>query len=97
MLHLVNKSPYSSNSLDSCLKFATKGAPIILFEDAIYGAMAGTSLESKIAEAMKDHPVYAVKEDLMARGVNNIIPGVKEIDYTGFVELVEQHRPCTWS
>jgi len=97
MLHLINKSPYNSNSLDSCLKFAQKGSPILLFEDAVYGAMAGTSFENKLADIMKDFPVYALKEDLTARGVTSVIPGVKEVDYAGFVELAEQHKTCTWS
>ncbi len=97
MLHLVNKSPFGSTSLESCLKFATKGAPILLFEDGIYGVVAGTALEAKIKDAMKDHPVYALKEDLMARGIDGVIDGVKTVDYPGFVELVEQHKTCTWS
>ena len=97
MLHLINKSPFNLASLDSCVKVASKGSPILFIEDAIYGAMAGTAIESKITEIMKDHPIYALKEDLMARGVSNLIPGIKEIDYTGFVELVEQHKTCTWS
>lgn len=98
MLHLVNKSPFSSTSLDSCLKFATKGSSILLFEDAIYAAMAGTSLESKITDVTKDHSVYVLKEDLAARGVKEIVPGVKEVDYAGFVELVENNNTSTtWS
>lgn len=97
MLHLINKSPFSSSSLDSCIRFAQKGSPILLFEDAVYGAMAGTSLENKIVDIMKDYQVYALREDLMARGISGVIPGVKEVDYTGFVDLVEEHKTVTWS
>lgn len=97
MLHLVNKSPFYTDSLNSCLKFAAKGTPVLLIEDGVYGAMSGTSLEPKMTEVMKDHPIYVLKEDVMARGIANLIQGVKEIDYTGFVELAEQHRTCTWS
>ena len=97
MLHLINKSPFTATSLDSCLRYAKKGSPILLFEDAVYGAMAGTALEGKITDIMKDYSLYALKEDCMARGVSSLIPGVKEVDYTGFVELVEQYKTCTWS
>lgn len=97
MLHLINKSPFNSGSLDSCLEFAGKGSPILLIEDAVYGAMAGTSLEGKISDTAKDYQVYALKEDLKARGVSNIIPGIKQVDYTGFVELVEEYKTFTWS
>ncbi|HCH00130.1 MAG: hypothetical protein A2074_07125 [Candidatus Aquicultor primus] len=97
MLHLVNRSPYASTSLDSCVKFAKKGSPILLIEDAVYGAMAGTALEKKMESIMKDFTVYALKEDLLARGVTNVIAGITEVDYTGFVELVEEHKPTTWT
>ena len=97
MLHLVNKSPYYASSLDSCTKFAKKGAPILLIEDGVYGAMAGTSFESKMADIVKDFEVYALKADLMVRGIDKVTAGVKEVDYAGFVELVEQHNTTTWS
>jgi tRNA 2-thiouridine synthesizing protein B len=79
------------------VRFAEKGSPILLIEDAVYGAMAGTALEKKMASIMKDFTVYALKEDLLARGVTNVIAGIKEVDYTGFVELVEEHKPTTWT
>lgn len=97
MLHLINKSPLTSNNLDSCLKFAKKDAPVLLFEDAVYGAMAGTSLEAKMTDIAKDRKVYALKEDLMARGINSVVPGVVEVDYAGFVDLVEQNNTFTWT
>ena len=97
MLHLVNRSPYVSTSLDSCVRFAEKGSPILLIEDAVYGAMAGTALEKKMESIMEDFTVYALKEDLLARGVTNVIAGIKEVDYTGFVELVEEYKPTTWT
>ena len=42
---MINKSPFNSSALDSCLKYAGKGSPILLFEDGVYGAMGGSSLE----------------------------------------------------
>ncbi len=96
MLHIVNKSPYMKSSLESCIRVAQKDDPILLIEDAVLGVAAGGGIESLIQGAMKDHPVYALGADLLARGIDGLIPGVKVVDYGGFVELVEQHRTMTW-
>lgn len=97
MLHLINKSPFTSTSLDSCIKYAEKGAAILLFEDGVYGAMAGTSLGEKMAGITGDYDVYALKEDLRMRGIDKVTDGIKEVDYPGFVDLVEQHKTASWS
>lgn len=96
MLHLVNKSPFETMKLDDCLKYASKGTPILLYEDGVYGAMSGTALEEKIKGIMGDHDIYALKEDLAMRGIDKLIDGVKEVDYAGFVELVEEHKTASW-
>ena len=37
-LHIVNKSPFERNALDSCLRLAAKGSAVLLFEDGVIGA-----------------------------------------------------------
>ncbi|MGC2424758.1 MAG: sulfurtransferase complex subunit TusB [Nitrospirota bacterium] len=96
MLHIVNKSPYMKGSLESCIRVAQKDDPILLIEDAVLGAAAGGGIVNLVQGAMKDHQIYALGADLMARGIDGLIPGVKVVDYGGFVELVEQHRTMTW-
>lgn len=96
MLHIVNKSPYMKNSLESCIRVAQKDDPILLIEDAVLGVVSGGKAESLVKEAQKGHSVYALSADLMARGIDRMTDGVKVIDYTGFVELVEQHRTMSW-
>lgn len=96
MLHLVNTSPFESSDLESVAKYAAKDSPILFFEDGIYATQAGTAMEGRVKEIMGDHPMYALKADLEARGISNIIDGVTEIDYAGFVELVEQHKTASW-
>lgn len=97
MLHLINKSPFNSTALDSCAKYAGKGSPILLFEDGVYGAMAGTSLEEKMSGLAKEYELYVLKEDLQMRGIDKVIDGIKEVDYPGFVDLVEQNKTASWS
>jgi len=96
MLHIVNKSPYIKGSLESCIRVAPKDDPILLIEDAVLAAHAGGKAEATLKAAQKDHIVYALYADLKARGIDKIVDGVKTVDYSGFVELVEQHRPMTW-
>lgn len=96
MLHIINKSPFTQENLNTCLKLAGEGDPIILIEDGIYGAMAGTSVEESVKGAMSKHPIYALQADLKARGVDKVIDGIKVCDYGGFVDLVAEHRPHSW-
>ena len=96
MLFTVNKSPFTAGNLKSGLKFATTDSPILLYEDGVYGAAAGTSLENAMKETLKTHDVYALREDLRARGIDKIIDGIKTVDYGGFVDLVEKHNVCPW-
>ena len=93
MLHIVNKSPYERNALQSCLAHAHKGAAVLLIEDAIYAATKGNTAEEALREAMREVPVYALGPDLEARGMTGaLIEGVQVVDFGGFVDLVVEHR-----
>ena len=96
MLFTVNKSPFTTENLKSCLRFAGHSAPVLLYEDGVYGAQAGTALEGLIKDALKTRAVYALKEDLAARGIDRLIDGVRVVDYAGFVDLVAEHNVCPW-
>ena len=93
LLHTVNKSPFEKGSLDTCLRLAKQGSTILLIEDAVYAAMRGTVIESRISEAMKRYSVYALQSDLKARGLDEdrLLNGIKVVDYGGFVDLVAEH------
>jgi len=93
---MINKSPFESMSLEDCLKYASDGSPILLYEDGVFGAMAGTSLEDKMKGIMGGHDVYVLKEDVALRGLDRLIDGVKEVDYGGFVDLVEGNKTASW-
>ena len=94
MLHIINKSPLSNGSLDSCLRVA-QGGDILLIEDAVYAAAASTAMEDKMREAMKSFKVHVLQPDLEARGMaDRLIDGINSVDYGGFVELVAQSKNC---
>lgn len=89
MLYIVNKSPYSSHSLESCLKIAKEGDSVLLIEDGVLGA--SHELISKTQE--KGISVYVLEADAHARGIQSSIPVV---DYGGFVDLVVADVVVTW-
>jgi tRNA 2-thiouridine synthesizing protein B len=99
MLHTVNKSPYEKNSLEACLGLSLPGSDILLIEDGVYGAIAGSAAAGKLAEVLKDRQVYVLGSDLKARGIDaaKLIDGVKVVDYSGFVELAASNdRVQAW-
>ena len=96
MLHTINKSPFTHQNLQSCLNLAKKDDPILLYEDAVLAIQQGSILESLIKEALGNHPIFALEEDVKARGITNSIEGVKLTNYAGFVDLVEQHKVTPW-
>ena len=95
MLHIVNKSPLERNTLDSCLAAAQPGAALLLIEDGVYAATRGNAAEAKLRAASARMEIYVLAPDLEARGMAQAMAeGVKPVDYSGFVELVTQHKNC---
>lgn len=90
MLHIVNKSPYQTSTLASCLRVAQAGHSLLLIEDAVYAATAGGAQEAALrATGVK---LYALKPDLDARGMSaRVMDNVTLVDYAGFVNLVAEH------
>ena len=92
MLNIVNKSPFQSTSLDTCVRMAQPGQGLLLIEDAIYAATKGSTAEAAIRSACSTLKVYALQPDMDARGVTaKAIEGVTLVDYSGFVALVAQY------
>ncbi|MDT8400031.1 MAG: sulfurtransferase complex subunit TusB [Pseudomonadales bacterium] len=88
ILHTVNKSPFRSDTLSSCLRLALPGSAILLLEDGVYGAMDNPQNRKLLAHLSHSHELFVLEEDLTARGITgNIMPGIKKTDYAGFVEL----------
>lgn len=93
MLHIVNKSPFERNALDSCLRFGRDGSAVLLIEDGVYAATRGNVAETKVRAALGQMKIYALRPDLEARGMQDaVIDGVELVDYGGFVDLVASHN-----
>jgi len=93
MLHIVNKSPFERNALDSCLRFGRDGSAVLLIEDGVYAVTRGNLAEPKIKAALGQMKIYALRPDLEARGMQDaVLEGVQLVDYGGFVDLVTGHN-----
>ena len=89
MLHVVNKSPFTTTSLESCLRVAKPGATILLIEDGVYGALDGSRVSDAVRAALADRTVCVLGADAAARGVaDKVLDGIGVVDYDGFVDLV---------
>ena len=88
-LFTINKSPFETSGLISALRFAPAESGILLLEDGVYAAMCSTHWATVITQH-QDKSFYVLREDLSARGLNldELIAGVRPVDYAGFVDLV---------
>lgn len=92
MLHIVNKSPSQTRTLDSCLRLAQAGHALLLIEDGVYAATTRSPAAAAVREALEHLKVYALQPDLEARGMHGaVLDGVTLVDYAGFVDLVAEH------
>jgi tRNA 2-thiouridine synthesizing protein B len=92
MLHIVNKSPSQTRTLESCLRLAQEGSAVLLIEDGVYAASSGNVDARTLHAAIRRLQVFALQPDCEARGISSTIAeGVTLVDYGGFVDLVAQH------
>lgn len=95
ILHVVNKSPYERNSLDTCVGFVQDGDAVLLIEDGVYAAVKGGKAAAKLAGL----DVAVLGPDLAARGItaDKLIDGLKVVDYADFVDLsVAKDKVQSW-
>ncbi|MDI1244907.1 MAG: sulfurtransferase complex subunit TusB [Rhodoferax sp.] len=92
MLHIVNKSPFATNALDTCLRMAQTGHAVLLIEDGVYAATQGSATAERMRQAAAKLSLYVLQPDLDARGMTaKLMDGIMLVDYAGFVDLVEKY------
>ena len=94
MLHTVNKSPFQSTTMMSCLNHAVEGDAVLMIEDGVLGALKGSKVAGTISGLTGQLRFYALGPDLAARGIDQsrVIEGITVVDYAGFVDLVTNHK-----
>jgi tRNA 2-thiouridine synthesizing protein B len=87
LLHIVNKSPYEKNSLNTARGYCKDGDTLLLIEDGVYAAIKGGSASA----SLEGLDVAVMGSDLAARGISEdkLVDGISVVDYAGFVDLVE--------
>lgn len=94
ILHTVNKSPFSQNTLASCIAICGEADGILLLEDGVFGAMTTAPWALKLSDLIRQGTkVYALEDDVKARGLlEKLLPGILLTDYARFVQLSIEHR-----
>ena len=100
-LHTVNRSPFEHGALASCLARVRPGSGVLLIEDGVLGALAGSPHADRLAvAAAAGVEVFALGPDLDARGIEagRVADVVEVVDYAGFVALACRFaKTATWS
>jgi len=92
MLHIINKSPFDTNALDTCLRMAQPGHAVLLIEDGVYAATQGNATAERMRQAGTKLSLFVLQPDLDARGMTaKLQDGITPVDYAGFVDLVEKY------
>ncbi len=87
-LHVISRSP-SKNLLESCSSLLRPSDAILFIEDGIYYC-TGENVERLAAMGFS---IYALREDLIARGlIDQSTHAAELIDYNGFVGLCCQYE-----
>ena len=94
MLHTINKSPFTSDALQSCLRLARPQSAILFYEDGVYATAKNTQVSATIQHAVQSFKVFALEADLTARGIGSqrMLKGIQVINYSEFVELTIQYK-----
>ena len=93
-LHTISGSP-RSGLLDSCLKLICPGDGILFIQDGVYYGCPPYLLDC----VSKDNALFALREDLLARGVlSKLAERIDSVGYGRFVELtVDYEKVISWS
>ena len=98
-LHTVNKSPFATQTLLSCLNHCSAGDAVLMIEDGVYGALAGSGVADAVKASTGSVSIYVLSEDAAARGIvaDKMLSEVAGVEYDGFVDLVAKHdRTQAW-
>ena len=98
-LHTVNKSPFATETMLSCLNHCVDGDAVLMIEDGVYGALANSRISEAVQAKVGSVALFVLGPDAEARGLNQdkCLSDVGRVDYDGFVDLVTQHdRTQAW-
>lgn len=93
-LHLLSHSPFADSRLASCLRLLTADDALLLSGDAVYALQGGTAQRQALELMPANIALFALDEDLAARGLIDLPERLLAVDYPGFVELCCRYARC---
>lgn len=89
MLYTLLQSPWQCD-LDSLLLLLQEGDDLLLLQDGVTAALAGSQMLIKLSASPAT--LWVLEEDVAARGLGEqISTNVARLDYTGFVAMTAKH------
>ena len=97
-LFVINRSWQQSAWLFEQLAFARQGDSILLIEDAVLALQSPINLSSFTAKcAAMEIDVYGLYYDILLRGIDSKYSSIRQLGYSGYVDLVDKHdKPVAW-
>jgi tRNA 2-thiouridine synthesizing protein B len=90
MLYTLLQSPWQCD-LDSLLLLLQEGDDLLLLQDGVTAALAGSQVLIRLSASPAK--LWVLEEDVAARGlIEQISTKVARLDYTGFVALTAKHQ-----
>ena len=90
MIQLILTSPFQSQELEQALAYRQSDDVLVLMQDAVVAATAPLW-----SERLTGVPLYVMREDLQARGLQSRIG--MDLEMAGLVALIaEKGSPQTW-
>ncbi|MCI0654858.1 MAG: sulfurtransferase complex subunit TusB [Methylococcaceae bacterium] len=95
MLHLVNYSFSGLGEAERCLARMDKGDVLLFIANGVFSVVRASASAGAIEAKLDRIRVFALMPDLAARGipVDALLPGLRTVDYSGFVGLAIEHGP----
>lgn len=86
-LHLLSHSPFADTRLASCLHLLSADDGLLLSGDAVYALQAGTPHRRSLDQLPDGVALFALDEDVAARGLIDLPVRLQRVDYPAFVQL----------
>lgn|SRR5690554_5616707 len=97
-LHILNATPAQTTQLSSCLRVLSAGDGIVLCGEAVQALRADSVAAQQLLNADREYLLYALEEDVLARGIDTQALPVILLDYPAFVALcVAYSRVNSWT
>lgn len=91
MLHLIFQSVVEH----AVLQRIASADDVVFMENAVFRVYKGNILAAELLKMLNNNiHLYVMNEEIETRGINQneLIPGVKVIDYSGLVELTQKNK-----